>query len=299
MSSKVWLITGASSGIGLAIAKYVLSQGDKVIVTVRSLSKLPEELKGTEALALDLNASDDEIRKVGEAALKIYGHIDVLINNAGYGLAGPVEELKMEDIRTQFQTNVFSVIALTQVLLPHFRARKSGHIINISTVSAYWNYPSWGAYSASKAAIDAFSETLSYELEPYGIRVLVFFPGYFPTKFFSQPRAAEVDSTVYTDPMQGYQSRSAIPKGRYEGGQIGDVDKFAQRTYEIVHGTGLAEGLVEGQGGKRSWMRVPLGSDCSELMLQKMDSVKENIVAVERITRSTDVEADRLKEFAV
>ncbi|GBE84252.1 NADP-dependent 3-hydroxy acid dehydrogenase [Sparassis crispa] len=298
MSSKVWLITGTSSGIGLALAQHVLAQGDKVIATVRSMSKYPQELKGAEPLVLDLGAPDSEIRKVGEAALKVYGHVDVLVNNAGYGLSGPVEELNMKDVRAQFQTNVFGTIVLTQSLLPYFRARKTGHIFNLTSVAAYWNYPGWGAYVASKAALDAFSESLSREVEPYNIRVIVILPGYFPTKFFTETRSAEQLTTVYTDPTQGYKTREMIPQGRHEGGQVGDVDKFAQRTYEIVYGTGMAKGLVESQGGKREWMRLPMGTDCGELMLAKINIVKENVESFEPIWRSTDVERERLNDFA-
>ncbi|GBE83713.1 NAD-P-binding protein [Sparassis latifolia] len=298
MSAKVWLITGTSSGIGLALVQHVLAQGDKVIATVRSMSKYPEELKGAEPLVLDLGAPDSEIRKVGEAALKVYGQIDVLVNNAGYGLSGPVEELDMEGVRAQFQTNVFGTIVLTQSLLPHFRARKTGHIFNLSSAGAYWNYPGLGAYAASKAALDAFSESLSREVEPYNIRVIVILPGYFPTNIFAKARSTERLSTVYTDPKQGYKFIETLQQRRQESGQFGDLVKFAQRTYEIVHGVGMGEGLVESQGGKREWMRLPLGTDCGELMLAKINTVKENVEMFEAIWRSTDVDLERLKDFA-
>jgi len=299
MAPKVWLITGANSGIGLSLAQHVLSQGDKVIATVRSLAKVPEGLKGAAPLVLDMNASDEVVHKAGEEALKIYGHVDVLVNNAGWGLYGPVEELDMGEVRSQFQTNVFGAIALTQALLPHFRTRKAGHILNISTVGVYFNYPQWGAYVASKAAIDAFSESLSYEVAPYNIQVLVLVPGYFPTRFFPASSAAGPKITkIYTDPSQGFGSLEMVPKSHMQSGQVGDLEKLAQRTYEVVHGTGLAKGLVEGQGGKREWIRVPLGPDCGETMLNKLSILKENVDAFEPIWRSTDVEPEKLKYYS-
>ncbi|KAI0916220.1 hypothetical protein AcV5_003218 [Taiwanofungus camphoratus] len=298
MSAKVWLITGASSGIGLALAHHVLLQGDKVIATVRSLSKFPDTLRGAEPLILDLNASDTEIRKAGEAALKIYGHVDVLVNNAGYGVVAPVEELSLDDLRAQFQTNFFGALALTQALLPSFRARKTGHILNVTSIGAFRGYASWSAYNASKAALESFSEALSQEVAPYNIRVLIIMPGYFSTKFFQvSPSAGAEPSEVYTDLSQGYGTLEGIPKQHVEQGQIGDVEKLAERVYEVVHGTGMATNLVEGQGGKREWLRVPLGPDCGEGMLKKISTLEENVKVFEPIWRSTDVEPERLKFF--
>ncbi|KAL6300318.1 hypothetical protein BKA93DRAFT_829146 [Sparassis latifolia] len=297
MAPKVWVVTGANSGIGLALVQHVLSQGDKVIATVRSMAKFTDGLKGAEPLILDLSGPDYEIRKAGEAALKIYGHVDVVVNNAGFGVIAPVEELEMDDVRKQFQTNVFGAIAFTQAFLPHFRARKTGHILNVTSIGAFNNLPHWGAYSASKAALDAFSESLSYEVEPYNIRVLAIMPGYFSTKFFGASPSVGKLSTIYTDPKQGYNTLEAIPKRHVETKQIGDPVKLGQRVYDVVHGTGMAKGLVESQGGKRGWMRVPLGPDCGEPMLAKLNTVKENVDVFEKIWRSTDVEPEQLKFY--
>ncbi|KAF9809041.1 hypothetical protein IEO21_07614 [Rhodonia placenta] len=302
MAARVWLITGASSGIGLTLAEYVLSQGDKVIATVRSLAKFPESLKaaGAHPLVLDLGASDSDILKAGEEALKVHGYIDVLVNNAGYGGLSPVEELDLGEARAQFQTNVFGAIALIQALLPSFRARRTGHILNVSSVGGFVSFPSWGAYCASKSALEAFSESLSQEVAPFGIRVLIVQPGYFPTSFL-QTTASISDlkrSTVYTDPSQGYGADQKMHERAVEQGHVGDVAKLAQRLYELVAGTGLAKSLVEGQGGKRDWLRVPLGPDCGTMILQKLSIVTENVKAFEHVWRSTDVTPERLKELA-
>jgi len=298
MSAKVWLITGASTGIGLALAEYVLSQGDKVIATVRTINKFPDSLKkaGGHPLVLDLGSSDAVIYKAGEEALKVYGHVDVLVNNAGYGLIAPVEELNLDELRAQFQTNVFGAIALTQALLPSFRARKSGQILNITSVGALDPSPSWGAYCASKAALEAFSESMSREVAPFNIRVLIVEPGFFATNFFQSQTVVDhgKQSAVYTDPSQGYGTLQATPQLQAQLGEIGDPVKLAARVYEVVHGTGLAKGLV---GAKSAWLRVPLGTDCGRRMREKIETLEENVKAFEPVWKSTNVEPERLKLF--
>ncbi|CCM00440.1 uncharacterized protein FIBRA_02472 [Fibroporia radiculosa] len=298
-SQKVWLITGANSGIGLALAKYVLAQGDKaslqsVVATVRNISKFPESLRngGAQPIIVDLNASDDVVKKASQEALRVYGRVDVLVNNAGYGIHGPVEELDLNDVRAQFQANVFGQLAFTQALLPAFRAQRAGHIFNFSSVVGFDGAGSWGAYCASKAAFELFSESLSRELELFGIRVIIVEPGYFPSEFFKTTAAvAYKESRIYTDPSQGFGTIEAVPQSKLESNSIGDLEKLSARIYEVVYGTGLAKGLVEGKGGKREWMRLPMGPDCGEWMLQKVNSVKENIEALKPIWSSTNTGA--------
>lgn len=186
---------------------------------------------------------------------------------------------------------VFGAIALTQSLLPHLRERKTGHILNVSSTGGFSGFAGWGAYDAAKAALELFSECLSLEVAAFDIRVLILVPGYFPTSFF--PYATSVnkhgDSKVYTDPSQGFRTLEEIPKKQVAAGQVEDMKKLAARVFEVVHGVGMAEGLVEGQGGKREWLRIPLGSDCGELMLRKIRVLEENVHALEPLWRSTDV----------
>lgn len=205
----------------------------------------------------------------------------------------------MNEVRQAFQTMVFGAITLTQALLPHFRERGTGHVLNVSSIGGFGGGASWGAYCAAKAALDLFSECLSMEVARFGIRVLIIMPGYFSTNFFPYATSTyqHTESTVYTDRAQGYGTLEAMPKAHVASGQIGDVEKLAVRVFEVVQGTGMAKGLVEGQGGKREWIRVPLGPDCGEGMLQKIQILKENAEAFESIWRSTDVEPERLKFF--
>jgi len=301
MAPRVWLITGTNSGIGLALALHVLSRGDKVIATVRSLSKFPQSLKdaGAAPLELDLGISDAHIRKAGEEALGIHGYIDVLVNNAGFGSVTPVEEIDMDVLRAQFQTNVLGGILLMQLVLPQMRERKTGHIINVTSLAVHVSFPGLGAYAATKAAMDAFSEALSHEVAPYNIRVLVLVPGYFPSDFFAEHRARGRTTTVYTAPEQGYGLREAILQNGVKGsGCVGDTNKLAERTYEMVTGTGMAAGLAPGQGGKKEWIRVPLGSDSGQGMLESVNILRENVEKFEQIWRSTDMDQEQVRGSA-
>ncbi|THH00994.1 hypothetical protein EW026_g1628 [Hermanssonia centrifuga] len=199
--------------------------------------------------------SDEQIISAAHEALQIYGYVDVLVNNAANGVIGPVEELKLQDIRSQFQTNLFGVIAFTRPFVAHFRTRRTGHILNVSSIGSAVSPPGWAAYSGSKAALDSFTHALHQELKLFGVRVLCIMPGYFSTAFFADHRrdnstepaidTSSRQSQIYTDPVtQGYDTINALPRGAAERGLIGDPEKFGQRIYEVVTETGMAEGLI-------------------------------------------------------
>lgn len=185
----------------------------------------------------------------------------------------------------------FGAVALIQAVLPHFRERKTGHILNISSILGTSGFPGWGAYGAAKAALELFSEALSMEVAAFNIRVSILVPGYFPTNFFSYATSVDKhrESTVYTDVSQGFRTLEEGPKSRVAMGKVGDVNKLAARVFEVVHGVGLAEGLTEGQGGKREWLRVPLGTEGGEVILHKSRVLEENVRTLEPIWTSMDV----------
>jgi len=301
MSSRVWLITGANSGFGLELAKFVLSKGDKVIAAARDVAKIPSSLSGAKAHTLNPSDPEAEVKRAAEDALKIYGRIDVLVNNAAYGQMGIIEELRSEDIRSQFQTNVFGQIALIQALLPAFRAQRSGHILNVSSIAGFSGSPSLGAYNASKAALDAFSETLAAEVAPLGVRVHIIVPGFFPTNFLASARAlrdaADVDPARATG---AYATREQVDgliddyvDTRLANRSVGDPSKAAERMYEVVTGTGLAQGLVD----HKEWVRVPLGPDAGSRMKSKLATLSASVDAFEPIWTSTDMDDAKLKEL--
>ncbi|VDB87492.1 unnamed protein product [Peniophora sp. CBMAI 1063] len=291
--ARVWLITGANSGIGLRLALHALSNGDKVIAAARNVSKLPASLAQATALALDPGSSRRDIKTAVASALSIHPRIDVLVNMAGYGLSSPVEYLDENELKDQFNVNVFGPISIIQEILPTMRAQKSGHILNVSSIAGFAGSPPFGAYNASKAALDAFTETLDREVEPFGIRALSIVPGYFPTNFLSTALATYKQERVgeYTLPQQGYGAFEKYHQAHMDQGQIGDATKAAARIYEIVV-------LGPGKGAKREWVRVPLGPDCASRMKAKITVLRESVDAYEPIWSSTDVEKERLQEFA-
>ncbi|KAA1470145.1 NAD-P-binding protein [Dentipellis sp. KUC8613] len=294
MSSRVWLITGANSGLGLALAEYALSQGDHVIATARNVSKLPTSVKAADPLQLDMDWSQDEIKAAGLKALAIHGHIDILVNMAGYGLESPVEEMRAKDLERQFQTNLFAPIYLTQALLPSFRARKSGTILNVSSIASVYPGPGFSGYCSSKAALDSVSEALAEEVAPWNIRVLIVQPGFFPTNWFATAAAggeearAGTSESVYADL---YGAGVKLPSFHLRKRWIGEVQKAAQRMYEAATGTGMAAGLDP------KWNRVLLGVDCGEKFKGVVEKLQGNIDAMEPIWRSTDVDPKKMDEM--
>jgi short-subunit dehydrogenase len=191
-NQKVILITGCSSGFGLLTAARLASQGHFVWATMRDLSKkqaLEEELtrRKTQAFIRELDVTNPAtIKNVVEEIQKTHYHIDVLINNAGYGIAGFFEDLSPEEIRAQMETNFFGVQNVCREVIPIMRQRTKGQIINISSVAGQTALPTLGAYSASKWALEGFSESLYYELALFGISVVLVEPGPYATKIFSQ-----------------------------------------------------------------------------------------------------------------
>ncbi|WP_217603411.1 oxidoreductase [Chitinophaga sp. GbtcB8] len=182
---KVWFITGASSGFGKAFAEYAITQGYKVIVTARRLDKL-ESIKAlapdqVEAIKMDVH-DNAEISAAVKKTIDRFGRVDVLINNAGYGIVGAVEETPESELRALMDTNFFGAASVTQALLPIFRQQRSGAIVNISSLGGQLSFAGFSAYSASKCALEGFSEALADELAPLGIKVLIVEPGNFRTE---------------------------------------------------------------------------------------------------------------------
>ena len=171
--SKIILITGASSGLGEAIGNYLTGKGHTVYGTSRSIEKLQKKFR---TLNMDV-CSEESIQAAVDTILKEHGRIDVLINNAGVGIAGPIENLKIEDVQNVFDTNVVGVIRTSQAVLPHMRKNGSGLIINISSIGSETGLPYRGAYSASKAALDRLTEAMRIELAPFGVQACYVQPG--------------------------------------------------------------------------------------------------------------------------
>jgi short-subunit dehydrogenase len=185
--AKTVFITGSSTGIGRSTALFFQQQGWNVAATMRSPEKSPDLQDIPNLRCLPLDVTDQAtIQPAIEAALEGFGSIDVLINNAGYGLVGPYEACTEAEIRRQFETNVFGLMAVTRSLLPHFRWRREGMIINVASIGGKMALPLYSLYHASKWAVEGFSDSLQYELKPFNIQVKIIEPGPIKTDFYSR-----------------------------------------------------------------------------------------------------------------
>lgn len=183
-ASKVWFITGASSGFGRAFSEHALARGYRVVATARNVSKLQDLAASAPdrvlVQALDVTRPDDPETAI-QAAVARFGRIDVLINNAGYALVGAAEETSDAELRAIMDTNFFGAMSVTRAALPIFRAQRSGAVVNIASLGGQLSMPGFGAYSASKFAVEGMSEALAAELAPLGVKVLIVEPGAFRT----------------------------------------------------------------------------------------------------------------------
>ncbi|AYG61033.1 oxidoreductase [Rhizobium jaguaris] len=225
-STPTWFITGASSGFGLAFARYALSKGYNVVATARTTEKLQSlQAEGGDRLLtveLDVNragAADEAIA----TAIATFGGIDVLINNAGYAIVGALEETPEAEIRALMDTNFFGAMAVTRAALPHMRKRGKGAIVNISSMGGQMSFAGVGAYSATKFALEGFSEALAQEVAPFGIKVLVVEPGAFRTSLVSNAERFMPSHDAYRETLAGV--RKAMLD--MDGTQAGDPLKAA------------------------------------------------------------------------
>ena len=187
--SRVWFVTGTSSGFGYLLTEEALKRGERVIATARDVSKLsrltlqyPDRIQ---TLTLDVT-NPQEIVSVAERGIAAFGRVDVLVNNAGYGVNGAIEEVSEDEFERMFQTNIYGLIRVTRAFLPHFRRRRSGHIFNLSSIGGLIGSAGWGFYNMTKFAVEGFSESLAEEMKPLGVRVTVVEPGPFRTDFLGR-----------------------------------------------------------------------------------------------------------------
>jgi NAD(P)-dependent dehydrogenase (short-subunit alcohol dehydrogenase family) len=234
-TSKVWYITGASQGLGLTLVKKLLAGGYRVAATSRNVQKLKEAvgLFDTDrflSLAVDLN-NEDCIDESVRQTLAAFKQIDVVVNNAGYGMAGTVEETAGEDIKKLFDVNVLAALNVVKRVLPVMREQQSGHIINIGSVAGFVGAPGWSYYSASKAALAAFTEVLALDVKEFGIKATIVEPSGFRTGFLTKESMAYTESRIegykaVKDTMQRYLAA--------DGKQAGDPGKASEILIELA-----------------------------------------------------------------
>ncbi len=273
---SVWFITGTSTGLGRELAEAVLAAGHQVAATARkpeALSALAERY-GDAVLPLRLDVTDaDSIQQAVEAARAKFGRLDVLVNNAGFGMVGSVEETSDRELRRIFDTNFFGALAVTRAVLPTLRTQGSGRILNVTSIGGMNAlYPGFGAYCATKFALEAESEALSLELKPFGIHVTIVEPGAFRTEFGGAANARPAA------PLEAYRGQTGAVSAWMEGisgKQPGDPKRAAEAMLQVAEADDPP-------------LRLLLGEDAMEAARRKMDILKADFDAWEGVTLGTN-----------
>ncbi|NPC72063.1 SDR family NAD(P)-dependent oxidoreductase [Corallococcus sp. AB004] len=266
---KTWLITGASRGFGVLIAQAALDAGDRVIATARNPKSIPLAAHPRLVVAkLDVTDEAEAQRVVAEA-----GRIDVLVNNAGFGLLGGVEESSAAEIEKLYRTNVFGLLAVTRAVLPVMRQQRSGHVINLSSIGGYRSSSGWGVYCSTKFAVEGLSEALHDELAPLGIHVTVVEPGYFRTDFLDAASLTRAERIIPDYAQTSGAMRSRAVELNHQ--QPGDPAKLATAMMELVK-------------LEQPPLRLALGSDTVKALEEKNAFVARELEAHRALSLSTD-----------
>lgn len=272
----VWFITGTSRGLGLALVAHLLERGDRVAATTRSserlLAALPE-VDTSHLLVLDVSLTDEEevARAIAEATDR-FERIDVVVNNAGYGYLGAVEETTDADIQAMFQVQVHGTWNVLRTVLPQMRAAGSGHIMNVSSILGVLSFPGWGLYCAAKYAVEGLSESLAAEVTEHGIRVSLVEPGYFDTAFLTDNSLAVASDIpgAYPAIREMVEAHKAM-----SGSQLGDPRRAAA----------VFVAIAQQESGP---LRQQLGSDSSGMAEGKAETLRAEILAGRELAHSTD-----------
>jgi NAD(P)-dependent dehydrogenase (short-subunit alcohol dehydrogenase family) len=228
-SSKVWFITGASRGFGRVWTEAALKRGDRVVATARDPEALDELAKthGNAVRVLPLDVTDrDAVFEAVNQAHRHFKRLDVVLCNAGYGYMGAIEELEHEQVKANFDTNVFGTLSVVQAALPILRAQGSGHVLTVSSIGGVIGFPTGGSYTASKFVIEAMSEALAGEVAAFGIKVTIIEPGHFATEFRSSVQSAPV--------IVAYDSIRQAIRSSFKPGDVGDPAATAAAILEAV-----------------------------------------------------------------
>ena len=278
---RIWLITGASSGFGRAIAEAALAAGDTVVAAARRTEALDELVAAYPDRVMPLALDVTDPARVSAAVAEVlvwYSRIDVLVNNAGRGLIGAVEETTDRELRDLMELHFFGPAALTRAVLPHMRARGAGAVVQMSSMGGRFSFPGVGAYSATKFALEGLSEALAAEVAPFGIKVLIVEPGSFRTSF------AGGAALAHSAPIPAYEDsvglvRSALPGS--DGKQPGDPAK-------------AAAAILAALGADETPLRLALGNDAADGVFAQLDAARAEALAWQAVSRGTDFDDEAL-----
>ncbi|MBD2463439.1 SDR family NAD(P)-dependent oxidoreductase [Oscillatoria sp. FACHB-1407] len=274
MTQKTWFVTGASRGIGAEIAIAVLAAGDQLIATARKKTDLQQFESNPNVLTLSLDVTDEaQVQAAVAAGLERFGQIDVLVNNAGFGILGGIEETSAQEVERVYRTNVFGLLNVIRAVLPSMRQHRSGHIINLSSIGGYRSAPGWGVYSSTKFAVEGITEALHDELAPLGIHATVVEPGYFRTNFLdgSSLQRTAIEIPDYAETVG--KVRKLASDLSYQ--QPGDPIKLAQAMLQLAN-------------ADTPPLRLPLGTDTLQAIAQKNAYVEQETEQWRTLAESTD-----------
>jgi NAD(P)-dependent dehydrogenase (short-subunit alcohol dehydrogenase family) len=277
MSDRIWFITGASRGFGRSFAQAALAAGDRVAATARDTSGLDDLVAehGDAVLPVELDVTDHDAAFVAvRHAHEHFGRLDIVVNNAGYGMSGAVEELTEEQARRQIEVNLFGALWVTQAALPILREQRSGWIVQVSSIGGLAAFPLTGIYHASKWALEGFSESLRQEVEPFGIRVLMVEPSGFRTDWAgsSMDRAEPIDAYQELDFVA---QRRQAQREENNGSQPGNPELAARALLETLHGDDPP-------------FRLLLGNIAYDVAVDRYESRLAEFRAGEQVARGAD-----------
>lgn len=272
-----WFITGAARGLEFEIAQRALSLGDNVVATARSATQVGAAFAGSPArdrvlpVALDVT-EEDQARVAVDAALAGFGGIHYVVNNAGRGLLGAVEEASAEEVQAVFATNVFGVLNVVRAVLPHLRAQRSGHVVNIGSMGGFAQVAGWGVYGSTKFALEGLSEAMHAELSPLGISVTIVEPGSFRTNFLDGSSLQRIANEYPDYAETAGRVRHAV--GGSNGGQPSDPAKGAAV-------------IVEAVTSEHPPLRLQVGPDAVAMVEAKLDHVRHELETWRALASST------------
>lgn len=273
MPEKIWMITGASRGLGAEIAKTALAAGDKLIATARDAQALAHLGSPENLIAISMDVTDEAQVKSGVSeGMRRFGKIDVLVNNAGFGLLGAVEETTAQEVERIYRTNVFGLLNVTRAVLPIMRRQRSGRIINFSSLGGYRASPGWGVYCSTKFAVEGLTEALHDELAPLGIHATVVEPGFFRTDFMDNRSLGKMEQQIsdYADTV-GKTRLFAVERNHQ---QPGDPAKLGRAILQLANAA-------------EPPLRLPLGEDALQRIKDKNAFVERETANWRALTEST------------
>ncbi|MFC0320170.1 MULTISPECIES: SDR family NAD(P)-dependent oxidoreductase [Olivibacter] len=275
-TKKVWLVTGASKGLGLSLVKKLLAQNYRVVATSRDIQSLIAEVGEVSDvfLPLEVRLTDNEHVKEGIAkSIAHFGQLDVIVNNAGFGQIGTLEELTDEEARNSFDVNVFGSLNVIRNAMPYLRKNRSGHIFNIASVGGFSGaFPGWGIYCATKFAVVGFTESLAEEVKGLGVHATVVYPGYFRTDFLAKGSVKTPQHTI--DEYEAARQSQQAHLSDINGNQPNDPEK-------------AAEVLIAISKEEKPPVHLFLGSDAYDIVYKKVDFITSEVEQWKSYTLST------------